>query len=535
MNHARVVSVGALLAVLVPHLASAQEPPTSPPSPPFPPPPAQASSTSGALVEFSSLRLMRDKGLITQAEYDSAMADLAPSTGARAQEATSLVVGRWSTTLYGFAEADFIHDSTQSFNDLAGNAQVQRPGGHPPPPPAAQTTYAGDNGRTTFSVRNSRFGLRIRAPETSGIRVSGMLEMDLLGTQLPIGTGNPYNGSENSFFTSPTLRVRHAMMRVETPVIDVLAGQYWHLFGWQSVYHPNTVEIQGVPGQLYSRTPQLRLSKTLHWDVGTLEIAAAAMRPPARDSEVPELEGGLRFALAKWTGVTTNGATGTSVMPASIAVTGDARHITLPEFSPLPKQSVSKDMSAIAVDAFVPVLPASDEKEGNALSLNAEAATGYGIADLYTGLTGGMGFPTVPNTTGLNPAPTYPQDIDNGIVVYDLQGNLHAIQWTSLLVGLQYYLPGVGGRLWISANYSRMQSANTLNYARLTALTNPQQSYYVSAAQVRSSEDWFDVNLFAQPVPALRVGLEYARFYDSYVDGVLAINDRVQLSGFLLF
>jgi hypothetical protein len=70
---------------------------------------------------------MRDKGVISQAEYDSAIADIAASTGARAPDATTLVVGRWSTTLYGFAEMDLINDSTESFNDTAGNAQVVRP------------------------------------------------------------------------------------------------------------------------------------------------------------------------------------------------------------------------------------------------------------------------------------------------------------------------------------------------------------------------------------------------------------------------
>ena len=52
------------------------------------------------------------------------------------------------------------------------------------------------------------------------------------------------------------MRIRHAMFRVETPVVDVLVGQYWHLFGWQDGYHPNTTEIQGVPGTaLLARAP----------------------------------------------------------------------------------------------------------------------------------------------------------------------------------------------------------------------------------------------------------------------------------------
>ena len=35
-------------------------------------------------------------------------------------------MGKWSTTLYGFVESDYIWDSTRAFNDLAGGAQVPR-------------------------------------------------------------------------------------------------------------------------------------------------------------------------------------------------------------------------------------------------------------------------------------------------------------------------------------------------------------------------------------------------------------------------
>jgi hypothetical protein len=49
-------------------------------------------------------------------------------------------------------------------------------------------------------------------------------------------------------------------LRLETPVVDVLAGQYWAVLGWATTYHPNSVQIQGLPGQVFSRAPQLRLS-----------------------------------------------------------------------------------------------------------------------------------------------------------------------------------------------------------------------------------------------------------------------------------
>ncbi len=460
-------------------------------APPAKPPP----------VELSSLRLMLDKGLISRAEYETAIGDLRETLGSKAADATSVVVGKWSTTFYGFVDADYIYDSTQSFNDAAGNAQVARPG-----------TYAGDNGRSMIGVRNSRIGFRLAAPEYKSIRTSAMLEMDFLGAQ--------GGATEGATFTNPVLRVRHFNMKVETPVVDFLAGQYWQLFGWQSAYHPNTVEIQGVPGEVYGRTPQLRISKTLRTDGLTFEVAIAAMRPPQRDSAVPEGQAGMRFAINHWTGMQTVGATGTSVAPASIAVTGDVRHIKVAEFNAAPKDSSEHTGTAIAVNAFVPVIPAK-VREGNALSLTGEFASGFGTADLYSGLTGGVAFPALPNPNSVTPAPVFTPNIDPGIAVYDITGRLHYIQWTSFIVGAQYYLPELGGKVWLSGNFSRLSSNNT--------------SFYTAAAKVRKNEEWFDVNLFADVTPAVRLGFEYARFKDTYGVGVVAIHHRAQMSAFYLF
>jgi hypothetical protein len=345
--------------------------------------------------------------------------------------------------------------------------------------------------------------------------------MDFLGTQLPIGYGQPYFGTEAAFFTNPTFRVRHMYLKAETPIVDFLFGQYWQLFGWQPVFHPNTVEIQGVPGEVYSRTPQIRISKTLKTAPVTVEIAVAAMRPPQRDSALPEGQGGLRIAINKWTGVQTSGGTGTSIQPLSIAVTGDLRRVALPDLSSSPTYSVQKAGTAIAVDAFLPVIPATKEHMGNSLSLDGELVSGYGIADLYTGLSGGATI-TLPNPTMASPAPTYPQDIDNGIATFDSNGTLQLIQWTTYRAGLQYYLPGLNGRVWVSGNYSHQESSNLPNL-------------FPNSSKVRAKEDWFDANVFMDITPAFRIGFEYANFKDTYVDGNFAINHRGQFSAWLLY
>ena len=70
---------------------------------------------------FTTLKLMRDKHVITQAEYDSALHDLGDTIGGQADESTTLMVSRFSATLYGFVELVGIWDSTESLSDVPGN------------------------------------------------------------------------------------------------------------------------------------------------------------------------------------------------------------------------------------------------------------------------------------------------------------------------------------------------------------------------------------------------------------------------------
>ncbi len=501
-------SSAAMLVTAFAPCAMAQEAAPLPPA--VPPPPPQA-----PVVELSTLKILHEKGVLSDKEFDTAMKDAGNSIGEHASDSTTVVMGKWATTIYGFVEEDNIYDTTQSLNDSAGSAQIARAG-----------TYAGDNDRTQFSIRNSRIGLRFKAPEFHDIRVSGQAEMDFLGTQLPIGYGQPYFGTEAAFFTNPTFRVRHMNFKVETPVVDILMGQYWQLYGWQSAYNPNTVEIQGVPGEIYGRTPQVRISKSVKTEPVTFEIAIAAMRPPQRNSATPEGQAGMRLAVNGWTGVQTVGSTATSIQPASIAITGDMKNVRLPGF-PAPtaaNYTQSKVSAAIAADAFLPILPGHKGKMGNSLSFTGEVASGYGIADQYTGLSGGAGFPAPPNPMMTTPAPTYAQDIDNGIVTFDASGNLQYIKWTSAIVGLQYYLPGAAGKMWVSTNFSYTGSDNNTSFTNVAAVS-----------KLRLKEFWGDANFFLDLTPSVRFGLEYANFHDVYGDGVVAVNHRAQFSGFFLY
>jgi hypothetical protein len=492
-----------LTALFFGHPAIAQYgPEPAPPAPPAPTPPPAPDKT--VAVGFTTLNLLRAKGIITDAEFESAMRDLGETVGAKAGESLSLMLSKWSATLYGFAETDLIYDTTQSLNEVPGNAPIAHP-----------DTYAANHSRLMVSIRNSRRGIRIRAPEWHGIRASAMAEMDFLGTQPPT--------TETATFTSPLFRARHYNLKIETPIVDVLIGQWWSLFGWQPIFFPNSVEIFGLPSMLFARTPQFRVSKTIKTAPINVEFAAALVRPPQKDSGTPEGQAGIRLIVNHWTGVQTVNSTGTQIAPLSVGVSATVRQFSLNEFTAVPKNSIDMTGYGVAGSAFIPVIPGRPDKRGNSLSLTGEFVWGYGISDEYTGLTGGVTqFPAtmIPNPT-MKMNPTYTPNIDNGMVVFTADGGAHLIQWQTFIVGAQYTLPGLSGRLWVSGNYSRSTSDNAHSYGAATA--------------ARSGEDFADANAFFDLTPAVRFGAEYAWFNDHYADGKDATNYRLQISAFYIF
>jgi hypothetical protein len=420
------------------------------------------------------------------------------------------VKSKWDTTLYGFLEADSIYDSTQGFNDLAGNAAIARP-----------NTYTGDHGQTTFGARNSRLGFKMNAPEYQGVKASAMLEMDFMGNQ-------PTTATEAQFWQNPGLRFRHYNMKLETPIVDFLIGQYWNLFGWQSYFHPASVDIQGLPGQVYGRAPQIRASKTIKSEAVDVDLAIAALRPPQRDSTVPDGQAGVKFSFPGRKAWRTSGGTGTALDSAAVGVSVIGRRFSVNPFpvATLPQSSqVSRNGYGISVDALVPIIAATNENHDNALTLTASFADGAGIADQYTGLSGGVGEPAVPNPMMLPAAmvPVYTPNVDNGLVLWavnpDGTYSLHPIQWLSFMAGLQYYLPG--GHVFLTANYSHMSSGNADDFGAHTKVFN--------------ESDWAEGNVFWDVTPAVRLGLGFAWFQQGYADGTTATDYRTQFSGFYIF
>jgi hypothetical protein len=391
---------------------------------------------------------------------------------------------KWQTTLYGFAEADAMHDTSQSYGPASNNTILARPG-----------SYAGAHGRTQLTVANSQVGLRFAAPDFGRIKTSGRAEVDFFGVQ-------PTDATENTMFTTPSIRMRLFYFKVKTPIADVLIGQYHELFAWGGEgFYQNSLAFLGVGGEVYHRNPQIRLSKTFGGDSAVnVDLAVAAVRPVQRDAEVPDLQAGIKLAVNAWKGATAQGFGQPTVMPLAIGVSGVGRRFAVAEFLTNPGDAKVAYGWGAAANAFLPLLPTRSETDrSNALSLTVEASVGSGISDLYTGLTGGAMFPLLPDPSGnLVPPPVYRPNIDSGIVTFDANGNLKSIDWRALLLGLQYYLPVAGGRIWVSATASRLESPNILSLT-------PE----ASRGGIFIRQDYVDGNLFAAVTPELQVGLSY--------------------------
>jgi hypothetical protein len=394
---------------------------------------------------------------------------------------------RWTVTFFGFVEADYISDTTRSYNDAIGSALVAR-----------NDTYQGTVGRTQFSMRNTRLGLAFSAPNMGSIRSSAVLEGDFFGNQ----PASAPNISESAYYDSPTFRIRHAYLKLQTDIVDVVAGQTYDVFGWQNYFFPCTAEFLGLPNMVFSRDPQLRISKTLGADGPvSVDIAVAAVRPGQRDSQVPDGEGGLRLSFNGWKGITTPGNVGTVAMPLSIGVSGLVRQFKVGAFTPPPTQTSNRVMGwGLSVDALIPVIPADNANDrNNRLTLTGSFVMGTGIADLMnTG--GGARFPTLPNPAQQNPPPVYTGDVDNGLVTFDTLGVLHTINWWAFKAGLQYYLPG-DTRLIFSANYTQSHSNN------MGKLFLAGGAEIELLGTIADTSRYADANLFFDLTPSVRLGI----------------------------
>ncbi|MCX5794215.1 MAG: hypothetical protein NTY77_01805 [Elusimicrobia bacterium] len=422
--------------------------------------------------------------------------------------------------IYGFAEADYITDTTQGFNEVQGNFLVPTRTTFN----GAKANYAGQHNRAQMSIRNTRLGFEFNLPKTqAGLQSQGLIELDLLGNDAPntVPGATPGTQSESNFFNNPALRVRHAYMSLTYHQFNAKLGQTWSLLGWQPYYYPGETVVFGTPGQLFARFVQARLTHTLDLPGAcTLESAADMARPAQMNSGSPEFHAGLRVASTKLKGASTSGA-GTSMVGLSAAVSA--------ALIPVRSALGNATGGAVAFDMFVPIIPSSDGKDrSNNLVWAGELMSGSGVGGVeYAGLTSGVPAVQAAAANGLPGAGTA---IDAGIAGIDNGGALSLIRYRAFRTHLQYSLPG--GKWAASTGYAQVETRNLGDFGFYAT-----QAPGVTPALLAPKLQFGYASLFYDALSWLRFAGELNQTRVTYVDAAnrFAVNNRVQLSAFFIF
>ena len=414
----------------------------------------------------------------------------------------------WKMGFYGWLELDAIWDSTQSFNETILDQTIARP-----------YTYAGDNPRFQGTVKDSRIGFKVAAPTEGSIKASAQFEAHFFGVQ-------PTTVSQDQQYTYSSIRLRHYYAKLETPVLDLLVGQTFDLYGWGGQgFFPSTPAFLGVMGELFHRNVQLRLSKKVGGDAVSLEIALAGVRPATRDGAVPDVQGGLKLQFNKFLGASAQGPRPAKAAPLAIAVSGVGRRLSVTDFQAIAADAQTAYGWGGAVDAFIPIIPVHGDDLSNGLSITGEYSRGTGVTDLYLTLNGGVLFPALPNPKNVLPAPVYTANIDPGIVTFDADGVVHTINWQGWMANLHYNFPfNKGKTLSLAATYSEIHSSNDL------ALT-PQQGQFF----VWNKGQYFDGTLWWSITQAFQMCGSFQTETQTFGDGTVARNNRVQVGWWFFF
>ena len=117
----------------------------------------------------------------------------------------------------------------------------------------------------------------------------------------------------------------------------------------------------------------------------------------------------------------------------------------------------------------------------------------------------------------------YPANIDPGIIQYDSTGNLRALDWTTFMVGAQYYLPP-SGRVSIGANYTHGTSDNITDGLTGTALNN-----------VFKESQYFEAVVLGDLTPSVRIGAAWQRIQQTRGNDEVSKNNRLELAVYFFF
>ncbi len=459
---------------------------------------------AGSLVALNSPAFAQDA---TSSNTTDAQEDVNSALGSLANRVSDVEKKQaMEVAVHGFAELDGIYDTAfmgLGSEVIGDSAQI----------PKLNSPY-NTSGEAQFSPRNSRIDFLAKT-SVDGWATSGYVEADFFGA--PYGSSD--GGSELKEYTQPTLRIRHAYLDAQDDGWDIMAGQYWTLFGWNGDNVLASLSVTPDMGSLYERTPRFGVMKTFG-DDAQVQIAADAERPEQALSGIPNFNGGIRFKLADWAAQFNYGTGAAKLVPLSIGISGRLATYALPSSAAAAAVTTNNSPltdvtgSGIAVDVQLPVLTATEQtkKDDPTLILCGEWMMGYGVADVLNGWNGG-GITTPDYFAGTG-------NLDSGIAGVEGTGANAAVSliedqsWT---YQLQFHLPQSIGTI-LTAGYGEAYSSNARAFT--TSTYNDVNGMFVNVMQ-----DFTD---------SIRAGIEYSRFEDAYFTGS-AVDHRLQLSSWYRF
>ena len=486
--------------------------------------------------DHRALRLLLDKGIITQQEYDQAFEEeqrVKAEEEQRVKQAAAMTKTGLQVKLGGFAEIDFIGDSTRSYEEIIGNRPVLR-----------SNTLGGANSLFQTSPRNSRITLDVRAPERDGIKSRFYGSIDFLGNEPAIGSPGVSN---LTLRTSPDARIFQMYFLVESPVVDVKIGQDWSRFGFMSDYSRGQVSVAATPANMFNRWIQASVSKRLRvTDTLSLTPVFSVERPPQPDANLPSFVAGVQVAyrglLAPYTGSSTGDI---SLKPLSLQISGVGRRLEANSGGPTNPSGGQPNLSGqtyvpgwgLSSSLFIPVLPSRDGELGHTAHVVMEGVTGAGISDMFNGLSWGVCNPVCGSSTsngGFGGTAFGQTNIDAGLAAVSSQtGKFEAIRSTSMMVHATYYLPDQG-KTWVGGGYGTIYSSNasemtcTVTAAFCGGALRTAQSIYIR-------DSTYYAYIFHDFTQEIRAALMTNWVRTTYADGANAENHRIQLSFFWRF
>jgi hypothetical protein len=427
----------------------------------------------------------------------------------------------WKVGLSGFLEVDSFYDTTRGFTEYTGSAPVPRKG-----------TFNGDDGRTQFSVRNSRFAFNIVAPESEGWITHGVLEMDFLGYD-PAPSSSGASTSESAFFANPTLRIRHAYFAAEKNDLQILVGQTWSLFGWQPSYSLASISVNPDAATMYERLVKLGAIKSFRFDGDTLQTGFSIERPTERDGKIPNLVAGIRFAMNGRKSGFAGPNSDIKLSPMSIGLSGAYRNYTTPNsLSSSDSNTQSLSAFAFAADTLIPILASSDGKDvSHTLSAVGEFTIGKGYGDEFPNWTGGVlqtftgAQPTSANVNAANNN----TNIDSGLGGYNSAGNFELLNLRTFNAQLQYHFEG---KTFATCGYGQLWSSNVGNFQSPGVATT---NGYAAGSLYDKVEAKF-LGISHDLTPSIRVAVEFDQFTTHYVaDGATNFDNRYMFASYFRF